>query len=349
MVDEQQEVEDKAVETKDASLGASLKEYREQRGNDIYEVAEALCLSPEIIKALEEEDFDSLPEPPYVRGYLRSYAKFAEIDPKAIIDLYETQRGANPNDLEYHFKPTSNENIPKPIISPNTIRLGLLALLLLVLGSISMIPAVNSWISETWNGFAEQTAQQNYASNQENEQLQLAENQMPAPLPGEAPDIPPVMNDAEQNPASAEETDKEDTPADAKETDGKATEDEDAAADADKKSQESATADETSDQEKKEEAADQEATEDSEDSKQQEGDTKLQFNFKSEVWMRIRDKNNKTVFESLSPAGTEKEIKLNKPMTFRIGNAGGVQIFVEGKPLDIEPFTKGSVANFTIE
>ena len=97
-------------------LGLILKENRERNGHNIYEVAEALCLSPEIVTALEEEDYNALPEPPYIRGYLRSYAKFAEIDSEEIIALYEKQRGADPKDLEYHFKPSNHDSLPKPSI-----------------------------------------------------------------------------------------------------------------------------------------------------------------------------------------------------------------------------------------
>ena len=316
-------------------LGLVLKEHRERNGHNIYEVAEALCLSPEIITALEEEDYDALPEPPYIRGYLRSYAKFAEIDSEEIIALYEKQRGADPKDLEYHFKPSSNGNLSKPSISPSAIKLGLLALLLVFLASISMIPAVNSWISETWAGFSAQTAQKNHVEAKDDAESIIYE--APAPLP----------DDAIENLASADTASNDETTTDeqASETTGEAekqdtTENKEEATDDDKKTDNKETTNESSTDETKNE---------DEKAVVAEGDTKLKFVFKSEVWMRIKDKKNKTVFESLSPAGEEKEIKLNKPMTFRIGNAAGVEIFVEGKPLDIKGFTKGSVANFTIE
>ncbi len=332
--------EQQAKDETQRSLGSLLKSYREQNGHDIYEVAEALCLSPEIVTSLEQEDFDSLPEPPYVRGYLRSYAKFSNIDPQKIIDLYEEQRGADPQDLEYHFKPKRN-NLTKSSISSSAIRLGLIALLLVGLAALSMIPAVNGWITETWAGLSKQTADKNYASAEPI----AAENQfaIPAPLPGEETD--PVKDNTSSN---SDDTATTNNNVDS--TAGQNSKDDKKQADADtdgnnnnKKpddKEQNSTVD-TANTDEKTNNSDEKITETKEG-------TKLKFVFKKEVWMRIKDKNKKTVFESLSPAGEEKEIILKKPMTFRIGNAQGIEIYVEGKRFDITGLTTGSVANFTI-
>ena len=329
MSDTQVEQTDEETQGK---LGLLLKQYREQSGHNVYEVAEALCLSPEIVVALEEEDYDSLPEPPYVRGYLRSYAKFAEVNSKEVIALYEKQRGADPKDLEYHFKPSGSTSISKPAVSTSVLRLGLLALLLTALAGLSMIPAVSSWISETWSGFSAQTAAQKGYNDIETD-ADSVKYEIPAPLP----------DDAEQNLASTE-TSSETTTSDKTNTDQDQTTSEN-----NKKDDKESTKNDTTDTKDNNTNQPKDDTEKDNKTITSEGDTKLKFVFKSEVWMRIKDKNNKTVFESLSPAGVEKEIKLSKPMTFRIGNAAGVKIFVEGKPLDIKGFTKGSVANFKIE
>jgi cytoskeletal protein RodZ len=298
MSNTQVEVEQQENKDIQESVGSLLKTHREQKGHTIYEVAEALCLSSEIIKALESDDFDALPEPPYVRGYLRSYAKFSDIDTKQVISLYEAQRGADPQDLEYHFKPANTSHLVKPIISPTILRLGLIAVLLIALASISMIPAVDNWMKETWEGFSKQTAEKNYAdANKDNPELLNNRLTPPAPLPG--------SNNTDQSTKSQTLLKQQ--------TDEKSSE-------------------------KKEDALDEEGV-----------GTKIKFVFKKEVWMRIKGKNNKTIFESLSPAGDEKEIKLKRPMTFRIGSAQGVEIYIEGKRFDISPFTKGSVANFTIQ
>ncbi len=320
------EAEQQTKEKIEGKLGSLLKSYREQNGYDIYEVAEALCLSPAIIQALEDEDFDRLPESPYIRGYLRSYAKFAEIDSKEIIELYEAQRGVAPQDLEYHFKPNT-DNLAKPPISATTLRLGLIALLLVSLAALSMIPAVNSWISETWIGFSKQTAQKNY-----NKDLSMANQiEKPEPLPGYEAEKPPKD--------SGTATKNSDSVA-LSETASKQAKD--STLDKEQKDNPDAT-DEKNIAEAKE-------TEDPEkNTKENKEGTKLRFVFKKEVWMRIRDNKRKTVFEALSPAGTEKKLRLKTPLTFRIGKAKGIEIYVEGTRLDITKYTVGSVATFKIE
>jgi cytoskeletal protein RodZ len=202
-------------------------------------------------------------------------------------------------------------------------RLGLIALILTGLAALSMVPAVNSWISETWAGFSKQTADKNITSVEPIG----AESQftIPAPLPGDEITEPVESivdaTSADSEVASTNSTDSAANP--------------------------------PSNINKQENADTANAGEQTEDNKTETTETKegtkLKFVFKKEVWMRIKDKNRKTVFESLSPAGDEKEITLKKPMTFRIGNAQGVEIYVEGKRLDITALTTGSVANFTID
>ena len=68
--------------------GALLRRAREGRKLSIEDVAQSLRLSPRIISALEEEAFDQLPGPTYVRGYLRSYAQFLDVVPQPLIDAY---------------------------------------------------------------------------------------------------------------------------------------------------------------------------------------------------------------------------------------------------------------------
>jgi len=65
--------------------------------------------------------------------------------------------------------------------------------------------------------------------------------------------------------------------------------------------------------------------------------------------MRIRDKEKKKLFEALSQKGDTKEMVLPKPMVIRVGNAEMLDLTVDGKPFDMTPFIRGSVANFTIE
>lgn len=331
---------DQTIESSEATdvlpgdLTAILRHHREEHGLNVNQVAEALCLSPKIITALEAEKLDELPEPPYVRGYLRSFAKFTEVDPAEMINAYEKLRGAKPNELDYHFATSPATNQRKRGLSSGILKFGLLIVLLGLLAVLSMIPGVRDWASSTWSSFSQQSDPGFTASNQNDNPL-LTGN-IPPPLPidpdnttGETPvegEVASTAADGQINtgfpsvaeaPASADTTPE--TPVETE-----STEEETAATDTDD-STETATADAP------------------------EGSSALKLVFNDEVWMRIRDSEKKKLFEALSQKGDTKELVLPKPMEIRVGNAQNLELTVDGKPFDLAPFTRGSVANFTIE
>lgn len=61
-------------------LGAELRHLREQKGLTIKEVADRLKLPTRQIEALENGLYDGLPEPVFIRGFLRSYGRFLDMD-----------------------------------------------------------------------------------------------------------------------------------------------------------------------------------------------------------------------------------------------------------------------------
>ncbi|UWN51246.1 Cytoskeleton protein RodZ [Alcanivorax sp. ALC70] len=56
--------------------GERLRRAREEQGLSQDEVSKHLRLSLSYLRALEEDDYDRLPEPPFIKGYLRNYARF---------------------------------------------------------------------------------------------------------------------------------------------------------------------------------------------------------------------------------------------------------------------------------
>jgi cytoskeleton protein RodZ len=61
-------------------LGKTLREARERLGLSIADVVHQTKLAPRQIEALEADDFQHLPEMPFVRGFVRSYAKILQLD-----------------------------------------------------------------------------------------------------------------------------------------------------------------------------------------------------------------------------------------------------------------------------
>jgi cytoskeleton protein RodZ len=75
--------------TRDAegSFGRALAAAREARGLKQSDVAAQLRLHPRQVKAIEEEDLTALPEGPFVRGYVRNFARLVDLPAEPLLSL----------------------------------------------------------------------------------------------------------------------------------------------------------------------------------------------------------------------------------------------------------------------
>jgi cytoskeleton protein RodZ len=76
------------------AIGSGLREARERRGLTLEQAAAATRIQARHLEALEEERLDRLPEPVYVRGFLREYALFLGLDPHLFLDEYAARAAA---------------------------------------------------------------------------------------------------------------------------------------------------------------------------------------------------------------------------------------------------------------
>jgi cytoskeleton protein RodZ len=72
-----------------AGFGRTLAQARAARGLGVAEVAARLRLHPRQVAALEEERLEALPEAPFVRGFVRNYAKELHLDPAPLLAALE--------------------------------------------------------------------------------------------------------------------------------------------------------------------------------------------------------------------------------------------------------------------
>ena len=68
------------------AIGAVLRQARERRGLTIEEVASASRIPVHYVEALEADQFDDIPAPVYVRGFLRVYGRLLDIDTAPLLD-----------------------------------------------------------------------------------------------------------------------------------------------------------------------------------------------------------------------------------------------------------------------
>jgi cytoskeleton protein RodZ len=78
------------------TIGAMLRTARNQRNLPIEQVAKELNLEARIITAIENDDRDALPEPIFVQGYLRGYARLVGLPPDEVVRRYCAQVPAPP-------------------------------------------------------------------------------------------------------------------------------------------------------------------------------------------------------------------------------------------------------------
>jgi hypothetical protein len=79
-------------------LGNTLKQARESRELPLREIEWATKIKSSYLEALEAEDFENLPAPVYARGFLRTYARYLDLDPEPLIAEYN-QRASAANEI----------------------------------------------------------------------------------------------------------------------------------------------------------------------------------------------------------------------------------------------------------
>ena len=70
-------------------IGATLREARMRARIDISEVEAETKIRAKYLRALENEEWDLLPGPTYVKSFLRTYAEALDLDAKLLVDEYK--------------------------------------------------------------------------------------------------------------------------------------------------------------------------------------------------------------------------------------------------------------------
>ncbi|MET0066285.1 MAG: RodZ domain-containing protein [Candidatus Thiodiazotropha sp.] len=81
--------ENEAVSVSHQGPGPQLERSRKQLGLDLSEVASRLHLTSAVVRALETDDYEQLPRPVFVKGYLRNYARLLGLKEDAVIADYQ--------------------------------------------------------------------------------------------------------------------------------------------------------------------------------------------------------------------------------------------------------------------
>ncbi|MBV9356849.1 MAG: DUF4115 domain-containing protein [Chloroflexi bacterium] len=78
------------------TLGETLRHARLDKGVSLDAAAEDTRIRRGYLEALEAEDFNALPPSVYTRGFVRTYAEYLGLNPRAMVDLYQPQEQREP-------------------------------------------------------------------------------------------------------------------------------------------------------------------------------------------------------------------------------------------------------------
>lgn len=97
-------------------LGHILREARETKGLTLEEAQEETRINSKYLAALENGEYDKLPTPVHVRGFLRNYARFLGLDSPPLLERYELNLSQQSNSRMRQPKKT-DPNQPPPSLN----------------------------------------------------------------------------------------------------------------------------------------------------------------------------------------------------------------------------------------
>ena len=314
--------------------GGALRQARETQGLSVQEVASKLRLGLKQIDAIEADQFEKLPEPTIVRGFIRNYAKLLKMNPEPLLDAYTV---IVPSKMQYEMtvKPTSNMLVTssdKPK-SSNYIWAGLLALL-----------ALGAWLFyQNYIAKPNLTKPSTSIESASKEALELPEVALPAAerAPAETTTLMPstelTLPDAAAD--SAAPVESQAVPA------GTATLAVTMPATATPNTAVVSALPIT--------AAPITAVPTTAPATTlapaPKGLVKLEFIATQETWVNVIDAEGKTVYDKIIFAGSRETIEAMQPLNVVVGNAGATSLNVNGKSIELGPHARNNVARIKLE
>jgi len=312
------------------STGRRLHIARQSRGMTQEQVADELHLKPAVIEALEQQDYESLPEPVFIKGYVRKYARLVGLGPEPLVAAYGIPPiRAHTNKVTAR---TARRRTSARRINASHLAVGMIGLKVLLL--VGVLAFLWQWYQRS-EPRLEMTAAE-----------EVARETVPMEVLDTDPEFesPTFLADAEDPLASREtgqspepesdaETSQPQPPTAAAETGDAARENVD---DATSAATDARPADTTPDTEEAEATIAAEAGE-------------IEITFNGSCWVNMQDSEQKHKVSGSMKKGDRYVLKGKPPYSFILGNVAAVRITVGGKPLDLGTVSRGNVARFTLD
>lgn len=123
------------------SVGELLRSTRESRKLSLTDVHQDTKMTIPVLRALEQDDFSPFESEIYLKGFLKSYAKYLGLDPEQVVKKLDGQRGSSVASrvATWDFEETVKEDKVK---SPRILTRVVVPLLLLIIVILSILLAL---------------------------------------------------------------------------------------------------------------------------------------------------------------------------------------------------------------
>jgi len=122
-------------------IGSTLRETRVRRKTTLQQAEDDTKIRVKYIQAMENDDFDLMPSPAYVKGFLRTYSEYLGLDPDVMLDEYRSR--FEPNEEHEPFGGNSALGRPHAHRRRNTVAF-IAVVCLLILAVLYVIGRGNS-------------------------------------------------------------------------------------------------------------------------------------------------------------------------------------------------------------
>lgn len=279
------------------AFGDKLRREREMRGVTLAEMSESTKISKRWLQALEDEQLEILPGGVFNRGFVRSYARFLGInEEQAVADYVAASNEQPPREDKFPLEIHEKEDAPP--LNPKR------SFFPVALAIVALVLVVGGW---TWwakhkpqvSAHTPETPRPAVAA-----QSSSAANQPAASTSPSSVEAAPTTNSGSSKPAQSSEADKESAPSN------------------------------------QNNFANQSSAEADKNTKQTSGESKKDLTRSFTVFIKAKENSwvsivadGKTRWEGVLDANMERSIKAGKELVLRTGNAGGLEISYNGKPL----------------
>ncbi|MBU1282366.1 MAG: helix-turn-helix domain-containing protein [Gammaproteobacteria bacterium] len=315
--------------------GETLRKARESRGWTIAEVAAQLNLTPQRLGQVEQGAFDKLPGHTFARGYVRAYAKLLEVDQNRLVLEFDHFTGSDAAGSSVH----SLGRIEEPVSYSQRILRMVSFVLLLALAGFSFFwwqeqaerragDLASTSLEHVEVDGADGTTQIHPLDEPEDQAVEAAQldTEVALPLLSDAAVLPSAVGSEAtavapqpEQPQTLAETasvavapvaSANNTPVVAESVPATpvATAPLPAAA----------------------------------------GEAVVSLTFIADCWTQLTDANGKVLFSALKRKGDSLQLAGKAPLELRLGYARGVQVSLNGNPVDVAPFISGETARMKL-